>query len=78
MRLRARLTSDDLEAAIRREQPQYPFVPQANGKDMNIPVVIDLRNGQLRPLALFGALAGDGYLSLNRMQHVSEAARSGP
>ncbi|MEO6398488.1 MAG: hypothetical protein ABIP13_08475 [Tepidiformaceae bacterium] len=69
----ARLNSEDLEVAARREQPDYPFIRELNGNQMNVPVVIDLRNGELRPIELFGPLAGDAYLSANRILKVAEA-----
>ena len=69
----ARLNSEDLEVATKREQPGYPFIREPNGNQMNVPVVIDLRNGELRPIELYGPFAGDEYLSVNRILKVVEA-----
>lgn len=68
-----RLSSDTLEAAIKREQPDYPLVREPNGNQMNVPVVIDLRNGELRPIEIYGPFAGDEYLSVNHILKVVEA-----
>ncbi|MEP7217118.1 MAG: hypothetical protein ABI782_12760 [Anaerolineaceae bacterium] len=70
----ARFNSDELEVVIKRERPDYPFIRELNGNQMNVPVVIDLQNGELRPLELFGPLAGEEYLSVNRVLQVVEAS----
>ena len=66
--------SDELEVAIKRERPDYPFIRELNGNQMNVPVTIDLQNGELRPLELFGPLAGEEYQNLNRVLQVVEAS----
>lgn len=70
----ARFNSEELEVATKRERPDYPFVRELNGNQMNVPVIIDLRNGELRPLELFGPLAGEEYLDVNRVLRVVEAS----